>query len=206
MRGKNFELVSVAEDIGGLRTAGPWIERVKPTFTVLIDAQHTVATLYDMVNVPTGVWIDETSRIVRPNETTFIDNRYTGFHGIEAAPYLDGLRDWLLRGAQSPYVMSPEQMRQYLALPDDRNLMADTYFKLAQHLVTIGHERDAIPYFKQAQQRRLESWNYKRQAWQFADPETDYGTNFQKEVKALNGKPFYPPLHLPKTKSPQDSS
>ncbi len=203
MRGKNFELVSVAEDIGGLRTAGPWIEPVQPTFTALIDAQHTVATLYDMVNVPTGVWIDETGRIVRPNETTFIDNRFKEFHGIDAAPYLDALRDWLLRGTQSPHVMGPEQLRQYVAPPDHRTLMADTYFKLAQHLVTIGHERDAIPYFKEAQQRRSESWNYKRQAWQFADPEADYGTNFRKEVKALNGKPFYPSLHLSQTTLPE---
>ncbi len=52
---------------------------------MLIDVQHTVATLHNMVNVPTGVWFDETGRIVRPNETAYIDNRFTDFHGIDAA-------------------------------------------------------------------------------------------------------------------------
>jgi len=187
----------VAQDVGGLKTAGPWIAKANPTFTVLIDQQHTVSTLYDMVNVPTGVWIDEGGRLVRPNETAFNDNRFANFHGIDAAPYLEGLRDWLERGDQSPFVMRPIQLRHHLNPPDRPALLADTYFKLAQHLVTIGQERAAIPYFKQAQQLRPESWAYKRQAWQFADSDTDYGTNFRTEVAALKGKPFYPPLHLP---------
>lgn len=82
--------------------------------------------------------------------------------------------------------------------PNRDHLLADANFKLAEYLVSEGHDREAIPYFKMAQKLRPESWNYKRQAWLFADPEKDYGTNFSKEVKALDGKPYYPPLDLPK--------
>ena len=37
----------------------------------LIDTRHRLADLYNMVNVPTVVWIDERGRIVRPNDVAF---------------------------------------------------------------------------------------------------------------------------------------
>ena len=39
-----------------------------PTYPCLIDERHEVAERYNMVNVPTSVWIDEQGRIVRPAE------------------------------------------------------------------------------------------------------------------------------------------
>jgi hypothetical protein len=188
----------VAEDIGGIKAAGPWIEKANPTFTVLVDEQHTVSTLYGMVNVPTAVWIDERGRIVRPNEAAYVDNRFTGMHGLEAKPYLDALRDWLEKGEKSTYALSAEKIRQKMTPANPEHLLADANFKLAQYLVAAGFDRDAIPYFKEAQRLRPESWNYKRQAWLLADPDKDYSTNFMKEVQKLNGKPYYAPRELPK--------
>jgi hypothetical protein len=201
-KSKNFEIVSVAEDISGMKAAGPWIEKAAPEFTVLIDERHTVSSLYGMVNVPTAVWIDERGKIVRPNEVAFIDNRFKSMHGIDSAPYLDGLRDWLDKGEKSSYVMSPVKLREHLSQFTPEVLLADANFKMGQYLVTTAHERDAIAYFKTAQKLRPDDWNYKRQAWLYADPDKDYGTNFMKEVKALNGKPYYPKPDLPTDLSP----
>ena len=198
VKDKNFEIVSVAEDVGGIKDAGPPIEKASPTYTVLVDPQHKVSTLFGMVNVPTAVWIDEAGKIVRPNEVAYIDNRYKFMHGIDAEPYLNGLRDWIEKGDKSAYVMNPDRLREHLNQFTPDNLLADANFKMGQFLVTGGHERDAIPYFKTAQKLRPDDWNYKRQAWVFADADKDYGTNFMKEVKALNGKPYYPPQELPK--------
>jgi hypothetical protein len=39
---KNFEIVSVAQDTGGVKAAGPSITAAKPEYTVLIDTQHLV--------------------------------------------------------------------------------------------------------------------------------------------------------------------
>jgi hypothetical protein len=36
----------------------------------------------------------------------------------------------------------------------------------------------------------------RRQAWALTDAERFYGTNFQKEIKALGGRPHYTPLDL----------
>lgn len=128
----------------------------------------------------------------------FIDNRFKSMHGIDAAPYLTALRDWMEHGRKSMYVMSPEKLRDHLNQFTPDNLMADANFKMGQYLVSTGHERAAIPYFQTAQKLRPDDWNYKRQAWLFADPDRDYGTNFLKEVKALNGRPYYPGVELPK--------
>jgi hypothetical protein len=67
----------VAQDTGGAKDAGPWIAAGKPEYTVLIDEKHLVSRLYNMVNVPTGVWINEHGQIVRPNEVAFVDDRFT---------------------------------------------------------------------------------------------------------------------------------
>ena len=58
LKDKNFEIVSVAQDTGGAKDAAPWITAAKPEFTALIDTEHLVTRLYDMVNVPTAVWIN----------------------------------------------------------------------------------------------------------------------------------------------------
>ena len=191
-------IVSVAQDIGGIKAAGPWIEKANPTYTALVDEQHIVSSLYGMVNVPTAVWINEQGRIVRPNEVAFVDNRYTALHKMDAKPYLDAIRDWVKNGDKSTYAMSPEEVRRKLTPPDPALLQADANFHLAQYMVSVGHDREAIPYFKTAQKLNPDSWNYKRQAWLLADPDKDYGTNWNKEVQKLGTKPYYAPRELPK--------
>ena len=59
LKDKNFEIISVAQDTGGAKDAGPWIEKANPEYTALIDQEHLVTKLYGMVNVPTAVWINE---------------------------------------------------------------------------------------------------------------------------------------------------
>ena len=58
----------MAQDTGGVPVAKPFYDAAKATFTALVDVNHTVSSLYDMVNVPTAVWIDETGKIVRHDE------------------------------------------------------------------------------------------------------------------------------------------
>ena len=55
---QNFMIIAVAMDSRGLKSAGGPIRRSKATYTSLIDADHLVADLYNMVNVPQAVWID----------------------------------------------------------------------------------------------------------------------------------------------------
>src|SRR5678815_504601 len=191
-------IVSVAQDTGGVRDAGKWITAATPEYTVLIDDQHIVTRLYNMVNVPTGVWINEKGRIVRPNEVAYVDNRYKGMHGVDAVEYLDAVRDWVAKGDNSTYILSESEMRQRLAPQNPDWSLAAAEFGLAEYLYHEGKGREAIPHYKEAQRLNPDSWNYKRQAWALSDAEKDYGTSFMKEVQKLQGKPYYAPRQLKK--------
>ena len=65
----DFIVIAVAQESRGEETAREFIEAADPSYVCLIDEQHQVADLYNMVNVPNAVWIDENGVIVRPSET-----------------------------------------------------------------------------------------------------------------------------------------
>jgi hypothetical protein len=200
LKDQRFEIVSIAEDTGGLKAAGPIIRAAKPEYTVLIDPQHTVTRLYNMVNVPTAVWIDERGHIVRPPEVAYADNRYTFMHHVQAAPYLEGIRDWVKNGENSRFVVKEDELRQRLKPQDPDQAKAAAEFGLAEYLYRTNRGADAIPHYKEAQRLRPESWNYKRQAWALGNADREYGTNFMKEVRKLGRKPYYEPRQLPEEK------
>jgi len=197
LKDKNFEIVSVAQDTGGVKDARPWIEKANPEYIALIDEQHLVTKLYSMVNVPTAVWINEQGKIVRPNEVAFVDDRFQSYSHMDSGPYLEGIRDWVAKGERSSFVLSEEELRRRLRPASPDRLMADAEFSLAEYLYHAGHGPEAIPHFKQAQRLAPDNWNYKRQAWLLSDADRDYGTNFTKEVEKLNGKPYYAPRQMP---------
>ncbi len=62
-----FSVLAVALDEP--EAARPWVEAAQPAFTCLVDRDHHLADLYNLVNVPQAVWIDEQGRIVRGPET-----------------------------------------------------------------------------------------------------------------------------------------
>ncbi len=188
-------VITVALDSAGPAAAGEFIRAANPTHPSLIDAHYEVARAYNMVNVPTAVWIDEEGRIVRPNEMAFADNRWIEYTKFDMTVYLDAVRDWV-RGAQSPYALDAKARRKRLPLPTAEHALAAATFRLAEHLHEIGLPEAAVPFFKRAQALQPESWAFKRQAWALTDAEKYYGTNFQTEVKALAGRPYYTPLNL----------
>lgn len=181
-----------------MKDAGPWITAAHPTYITLIDEKHLVSKLYNMVNVPTGVWIDEHGRIVRPNEVAFVDDRFKDFSGLNSAPYLNALTDWTEKGDGSVYVMTEERLREKLTVNDPDIALAAAEFGLGEYLYKSGHLTEAVPHFKQAQRLNPKSWNYKRQAYALSDARRDYGTTFKDEVKKAGGsKSYYSPPDLP---------
>src|SRR5262249_791542 len=143
-----------------------------------------------MVNVPTGVWIDEQGRIVRPNEVAFVDDRFKTFSGLDSEPYLTALKDWVAKGSASTYAMSEEKLREKLAAGSPQLAMAAAEFGLATYLYKAGHGPEAIPHFKEAQRLNPKDWNYKRQAYALSS-EKEYGTTFRNEVEKIGGSKVY---------------
>ena len=186
-----------------MKDAGQWIAAAHPTYTALIDDKHLVTKLYNMVNVPTGVWINEKGRIVRPNEVAFVDDRFDKFTGMDASIYVNALKDWAAKGDKSQFVMNEEQLHERLAANDPKIARSAAEFGLGEQLYKAGHLNEAIPHFKEAQRLNPKSWNYKRQAWALSDAKRDYGTTFKDEVDKIGGsKLYYPPPDLPGEKKP----
>ena len=101
--------------------ARPWIESVNPTHPTLIDPQHLMADLYNVVNVPTIFWIDERGRIVRPNDVAFGSDTFKHITGLSAGKHLDALRAWVKGEAPA---LSDEQVRQHQPLPTEAEQQA----------------------------------------------------------------------------------
>lgn len=206
LKSKNFEIITIAQDTGGARDAAQWIKAANPTNPSLIDQKQQVTMLYNLVNVPTGIWINELGRIVRPPEVAYVDNRFTYMHHVEAAPYLAALRDWAENGDKSKYVLSEDEVRRRITPESPDRARAAVEFGLGEYLYHKGFGPDAIPHFKEAQRLNPHNWNYKRQAWALSDAEKDYGTSFMKEVLKLKDKPYYEPRVLEPAKGDKNES
>ena len=194
MKDDGFEIVAAAQDTGGEEVAGRFYDRAEASFTCLIDTQHTVTSLFGMVNVPSGVWIDEEGRIVRPPEVAY--SRQMGFGSLSAGDdrYAEALRDWVRNGAESPYVFTADELRESLRLANPQRPRADAHFKLAVYLHGQGEAEAASRHWDRAQDLDPDNWNYHRQEWSF-----DAGTaggNWRRKFESLGGKPYYKPADL----------
>ena len=194
MAGKNFHIVAAAQDSGGEAVARKFYDKAGATFTSLVDPHHTVSGLYQMVNVPSGVWIDEEGRMVRPPEVAYSHTMQVLTVKLPGDEYVAALRDWIEKGAASKYALSPEEMRKRLAPPDDQLALAEANFKLGVYLHELGDDEAAKSYWAESQKLAPDNWNYHRQAWSFTPKEANK-LWFQK-VRNLNGKPYYAPLEF----------
>jgi hypothetical protein len=210
LKDRNFVVIAVAEDTDGATAAGTWIRAANPSYPCLIDERHIVAELYNMVNVPSAVWINEEGRLVRPVEPAGVGDEFrTMDHATYRMPhdaiagmrlkrrvYLDALRDWVTRGEQSVHALSGEEVRSRTRGPTEKDTLAAANFRLGAYLYQNGHREDAQSYFAEAKLLRPESWNYARQRWSLEDPAKAAGLEFWSAVDALGGARYYPPIDM----------
>lgn len=203
--------MTVACDSAGAEAAAPWIRRASPTHPSLIDRRHRVAELYNQVNVPTAVWIDEDGRIVRPPEPP---GTFDGFRRMDRQSfklpedvrqeysrrnrvYADALRDWAHRGEASEFALAAAQVeeRQPAASPEARRAAA--CFRLGEYLAENGRFEEGAPWLEEAIRLRPESWNFFRQKLALGQPEAAGGPEFWRRVDELGQQAYYPPVRMP---------
>ena len=218
LRPQGLEIVTVALDARGSETAGPWIEKAAPEHPSLIDEAHVVDALFGIVNVPSGIWIDEDGIIVRPPEPAhprrpaYLDRAVPvdaspaererielvkALH-VEAERYVAALRDWVERGGESRFVLSPDEViRRSRPRPIDEATAA-AHFALGQALHARGARAAAIEHFREAHRLQPTNWTYRRDAWSLAGADRDsvYGTSWVNEVKREGVENYYPTLKL----------
>src|SRR5438445_534360 len=106
--------------------ARPYIERAAPRHPALIDSEHVVADLFNVINVPTMIWIDERGRIVRPNDVQFGTDLFVALTNRPSAPFLAAVRAWVLEGKG---VLGPEEIRAHEPLPTAEQQAARSEFR-----------------------------------------------------------------------------
>jgi hypothetical protein len=127
--------------------ARPWIEAARPSHPSLIDTHHVVADLYNVLNVPTILWIDERGRIVRPNDVAFGTDTFKDITGLESARHLAALRAWVRGEAKAPSV---EKVRSLQSLPTAADQQARAEFGLGEWLFEQGRQEAAERHFVRA--------------------------------------------------------
>jgi peroxiredoxin len=217
---QGLEVVSVALDTGGSEAAGPWIDKAKTTHPALIDEAHLCDELLGVVNVPSGVWVDEEGVIVRPPEPAFpwrprrpsqellaklpplSAEQLQEAQKIRIEPdrYVGALRDWVANGKRSRYALPPDDVVARSQTRDADHSRAAACFELGQHLERSGHSADAVAWFREAHRLAPENWTYKRQAWSLADPlqgpNETYDSDWLTAVREIGAENYYPPLQM----------
>jgi hypothetical protein len=219
---QGVEVVTVALDTGGAEAAGPFIDMANAEHPSLIDEAHLLDELLGVVNVPSGIWIDEQGVIVRPPEPAFpgrVGVDYEQLELPEGTPkrlveileetrkiridpqaYLAGLRDWAANGARSRFALSPEEVVARSAPRPAEASEAAACFELGQHLHRTGHPEDAVRWFREARRLQPGNWTYKRQAWSFLDPfqgpSEQYEGDWLTDVRRIGAENYYPPVDL----------
>lgn len=209
LKDQNFSIITVAMDADA-EAARPFIEAVDPDYISPIDRDHQVAGLYNMVNVPQAVWIDETGQTARPPEIAGTYDTVRSRDKItRAAPadvqvlpdeartvYQDAIRDWVQNGAESKHVFSSDEVKARLTVPDDNVATAHANFRIGQFLMRQGKPDGAAPLFAEARRLHPESWTIWRETEEKNEAGLAARSTFWARIDALCEKKFYDTVYM----------
>jgi hypothetical protein len=207
LKEKNFMVVAVAEESRGANHAKQWIDAAKSEYWQLIDVEHRLEDLYNLVNVPQAIWIDEKGVIVRPPETAGSTDHFRrmDLKTRTMAPkdqeerqaareaYMQAVRDWVTTGKHS---LPADKARA--GLPKVTLAMAEARARFRLGVWLRAHGRAAEGDRQMAEASRLypDSWSMWRQAADLDEVGKASGPDFWNRVQALGERPYYPPPKL----------
>ena len=171
----------------------PFAEAAAATYPILVDSEHVVADLYRIINVPTGLWIDERGRIVRPNDAVFGNDTFAHMTGVTSGPHLDALRAWVKTGALPFGSDADVRARQVLPTADEQ--LARAEYTLAWFLHRQGRTEAAERHFLRAGELAPHDWTIRRGSMPIRglDPMGEALMPLWREWVAA-GLPYYPPM------------
>jgi hypothetical protein len=148
--------VSVALDEAD--AARPWVEEAgELSFPVLADANHRVAELFGVINIPATVWFDESGEMVRPPTIAPADDRFKQYTKIDASVHHDALRAWVLHGEIDTSLM------QRWSQPDAQDApLARAHRRVASWLHRTGNDDAALEHFAEAERLAPFDWTIRR--------------------------------------------
>ena len=155
-----------------------------------MDTNHTISSRYDLVNVPSAVWIDEQGTVLRIDEGSYATTHKMGEIEFGRNDYAPMVADWVRNGADSRYVTDASATRLTPKTADQAR--AEPAFKLGVYFHAQGDSAKAGQYWQKAQALNPDSWNYARQDWSFTPEQAR--ENWAAKLQTLDGKPYYKPV------------
>jgi hypothetical protein len=207
LRDRNFMVVAVAEESRGADHARPWIDQAKSDYWQLIDTEHRLEDLYNLVNVPQAVWIDEQGTIVRPPETAGSTDHFRRMdlktrtmspkdqeeRLAARTAYMDAVRAWVTSGK---HALSANTARATLPKVTPEMAEARARFRLGVWLRANGRAAEGDRQMAEASRLYPDSWSMWRQAADLDEVGKASGPDFWKRVQALGDRPYYPAPRL----------
>jgi hypothetical protein len=191
LKAHDFVVITVALDRSA-DDARPWIDTAAPAHPSLIDTEHVFADLYNVVNVPTALWIDARGRIVRPNDVVFGSDTFKHITNLESARPLAAVRAWV-RGERAGFAPAEARALQTLPTADDQRARAE--FGLAEWLARRGKGDAAERHFVRAGELAPHDFTIRRGSMPIRglDP---MGPRFREMLADWvgGGRPYYRPL------------
>jgi hypothetical protein len=207
LKDKGFMVVAVAEESRGADHARPWTEQAKSDYWQLIDTDHQLEDLYNLVNVPQAIWIDEQGKIVRPPETAGSTDHFRGMdlktrtmspqaqeeRLAARVAYMDAVRAWVTTGK---HALPENAARANLPKVTPEIAAARAHFRLGVWLRANGRAAEGDLQMAEASRLHPDSWSLWRQAADLDEVGKASGPEFWKRVQALGERPYYPPPKL----------
>jgi hypothetical protein len=193
-----------------LEAARPWVQEASPTYVTLIDQNHVLSSLYNMVNVPQAVWIDESGIIVRPTETggsldilREFDFEAGGFKPEAAeraaavkSAYMAAVRDWAVNGSASRHLFDAETARAHVPAMSADQALAHATFQLGQYLHRVGRQEEADALFAECRSLHPDSWNIFRETTERMKSGIAAGEEYWGRIMSLGEKAYYEPIDM----------
>ena len=200
-------VVAVAEESRGADHARTWIEQAKSAYWQLIDTDHRLEDLYNLVNVPQAIWIDEQGKIVRPPETAGSTDHFRRMdlktrtmspedqaeRLAARQAYIDAVRAWVTTGK---HALPADAARAAVPKVTPAIAEARTRFRLGVWLHAHAKAAEAERQFAEASRLHPDAWSLWRQAADLDEVGKASGPDFWKRVQALGDRPYYPPPKL----------
>ncbi|MFB9706256.1 redoxin domain-containing protein [Streptosporangium sandarakinum] len=138
--GYGFSLLSVSLDRDPA-DAAEWLADV--AHPAVVDADGRIAELYNVINVPTVVWVDEEGRIARPQDTMTATDTFRSMNGLSSERAVAALRRWVVDGDAGATT-------RRLRPPTDEERLARLHGRLAAWLLRRGRAEAARRHLDEA--------------------------------------------------------
>ena len=119
---------------------------------------------------------------------------------IDPEGYVAALRDWVARGADSRFALSPDEVLERSSPRPVEQAQAAAAYALGERLHALGERAASVRWFRESHRLQPDNWTYRRQAWTLVNPSQgpseEYDGDWLTDVARQGAEHYYAPLEL----------